>query len=226
MPYLDPGHRAGAGGGVALFVGMLGVRAALLLGYRTELAARVLSPLFLYHYFLQLAVKESVFERLIAIDLLVLCFADFGPRVGIRRAPRRPRRRTVWAERVLAAQTVFLYSGSGLWKVFNPAWHSGALLRSTLQSMWATRLGVRARSARILRASGPFSWTIIGSNWRSARCCCSARTRPLALVLGTVFHLVQLLRAGDSGVPRRDGDVSAVHRAEHARALGHGRSRV
>jgi hypothetical protein len=188
-PYLVPDYAPSPAVAWLLFLAMPGCALLLLVGYRSELAARVLLALFLYHYFLELAVKESSFERLIAIDLLVLCFADSGRVWGFdaRRAGGTP---LVWAERVLMAQTVFLYSGSGLWKLLNPAWHSGALLRSTLQSMWATSLGfalVRAGSSE--RSWTLFSWSIIALELALGVLLCVRRTRPLGLVLGTAFHL-------------------------------------
>jgi vitamin K-dependent gamma-carboxylase len=171
-----------------LFIAMFACVLALLLGYRTELAARVLLVLFLYHYFLQLAVKQSVFERLIGIDVLVLCFADSGRVWGLdaRRAGAAP---NAWAERVLAAQSVFLYSGSGLWKLSNPAWHSGALLRSTLQSVWATPFGFALVRHGFSDATWTaFSWTIIVFEVTLGPLLLWRPSRPFALALGTLFH--------------------------------------
>jgi hypothetical protein len=191
VPYLVPDIAPAPAVAWVLFVSMLACTLALLIGYRSELAARALLGLFLYHYFLQLAVKESVFDRLIALDLIVLSFADSGRVWGLdaQRAPCATP--NVWAERLLMAQSVLLYSGSGLWKLSNPAWHSGALLRSTLQSMWATPLAFSlVRQGFSLPTWTAFSWTIIVFELSLGPLLLIRKTRPLALVLGTTFHLI------------------------------------
>jgi hypothetical protein len=189
-PYLVPDIAPPAAIAWALFAAMLACTVALLLGYRSELAAAALLGLFAYHYFLQLAVKESVFDRLIAFDLIVLCFADSGRVWGLdaRRAPARAP--VVWAERLLMAQAVLLYTGSGLWKLANPAWHTGVLLRSTMQSMFATSLAFALVRLDLSPAAWTaFSWAVIGFELSMGPLLLVRKTRPLALVLGAGFHL-------------------------------------
>jgi hypothetical protein len=189
VPYLVPDYAPGPALAWVLFLAMLACTGLLLIGYHSELAARAVLGLFLYHYFLQLAVKQSSFDRLIAIDLLVLCFADAGRVWGLD-ARRAGAEQTVWAERVLAIQTVFLYAGSGLWKLLNPAWHGGALLRSNLQSMWATPLGFAlVRSGFSEHTWTLLSWSIIALELALAVLLVIRRTRPLGIALGTAFHL-------------------------------------
>jgi hypothetical protein len=189
-PYLIPDVAPAPPIAWALFAAMLLCTGLLLVGYRAELAARALLGLFLYHYFLQLAVKESVFDRLIVMDLLVLSFADSGRLWGLDAGRPATAAANVWAERLLMTQAVLLYTGSGLWKVFNPAWHTGTLLRSTLQSMFATPLAFalvrQDLSAQVWTA---FSWTIIAFELSLGPLLLIRKTRPLALALGTTFHL-------------------------------------
>jgi hypothetical protein len=190
VPYLVPDYAPAPALAWPLFLAMPACALLLLAGYRTELAARALLPLFLYHYFLQLAMKQSSFERLIAIYLAVLCFADSGRTWGLdaRRAPRAAQ--TVWAERLIAAQSIFLYAGSGLWKLLNPSWHDGALLRSNMQSMWATPLGFAlVRLDFSERTWTLLSWSIIALELALALLLLVRRTRPLGIVLGIAFHL-------------------------------------
>jgi hypothetical protein len=87
-------------------------------------------------------------------------------------------------------QTLMLYFGSGLWKLFNPAWHTGALLRSTLQGMFASPLAF----AIVQRGFSESTWTlfslaIIGFELLIAPLLLVRRTRPLGLLLGVGFHL-------------------------------------
>jgi hypothetical protein len=189
LPYLLPDYAPAPVVAWLVFSSMLPLAVALLLGYRTELVARLLLLLFLYHYFLQIAVKQSSFDRLIAIYLIVLCFADSGRVWGFdaRRSGPAP---NAWAERVLAMQSMLLYFGSGLWKLFNPDWHTGALLRSTLQGMFASPLAF----AIVQRGFSDDTWTrfsltIIGFELLVAPLLLVRRTRPLGLLLGAGFHL-------------------------------------
>jgi hypothetical protein len=189
LPYLLPDYAPSPAVAWFLFVSMFLLAVTLLFGYRSELSARLLLVLFLYHYFLQIAVKQSSFDRLIVIDLIVLCFADSGRVWGLdARRPRLPP--CAWAERVLAMQTAMLYFGSGLWKLFNPAWHTGVLLRSTLQGMFASPVAF----AIVQRGFSEDTWTlfslaIIGFELLIAPLLLVRRTRPLGLLLGVGFHL-------------------------------------
>jgi vitamin K-dependent gamma-carboxylase len=189
VPYFLPDYAPAPTVAWLLFASMIALDLALLLGYRADLAARLLLLLFLYHYFLQMAVKQSSFDRLIIIYLLVLSFADAGRVFGLdaRRPGPRP---CVWAERLLGLQTVMLYFGSGLWKALNPAWHTGTLLRSTLQGMWASPLAFaivqRGFSDRVWTL---FSLGIIGFELLLAPLLIVRRTRPLGILLGLGFHL-------------------------------------
>jgi len=188
-PYLVPDLAPSPAIAWLLFGAMILLSVCVVVGYRTELSALALLALYLHHYFLQLAVKQSSFERLIILYLAILTLAGSGQRVGLdgcwARAPR-----LAWAERLIAAQSVFLYTGSGLWKLVNPAWHSGALLKSTFQGMWATPLAfsiARIDMPSWLWTAG--SWMVIALELSLGPLLRMRRTRRLALVLALLFHL-------------------------------------
>ncbi len=190
LPYLVPDYAPPPAAARALLGAMIAIDLALIVGYRSELAARLLLLLFLYHYFLQLAVRQSSYDRLIVIDLLVLCFADAGRVWGLDAQRRESEGSSVWGERVLAMQTLLLYFGSGLWKLCNPKWHTGVLLRSNMQGMWASPLAFAlVQSGLSEHAWTWLSWTIIGFELMIAPLLLVRRTRPLALALGLGFHL-------------------------------------
>lgn len=173
----------------AIFALTLACGVALVLGLRTALVAPLLLLLFFHHYFLQLAVKQSSFDRLSAIYLLVFCFADSGRVWGFdaRRPGPRP---TVWAERLIGAQTLLLYFGSGLWKMMNPAWHTGVLLHSNLQGMWATPIAFGlVRAIPSAETWTHASWGIIAFELLLAPLLLARRTRAIGLLFGVGFHL-------------------------------------
>jgi hypothetical protein len=189
VPYLLPDYAPPPALAWLLFSMMLGATVALTVGYRTAASAGLLLLLFLHHYFLQLAVKQSSFDRLIAIDLIVLCLAESGGGLGCV-ATRPGPQPTRWGERVLQIQTVLLYLGAGLWKAFNPAWHSGVLLRSNLQGMFATPLAFALVQQDLSqRTWAMFSLSIIALELAVGVMLMIPRLRAVALVLGTGFHV-------------------------------------
>jgi hypothetical protein len=187
-PYLVPDLAPSPAVAWLLFGAMPVLTLGVLVGYRTELTALLLLALYLHHYFLQLAVKQSSFERLIILYLAILSLAGSGQRLGID-GVRAPGPRLIWAQRLIAAQSVFLYTGSGLWKLLNPAWHSGALLQSTFQGMWATPLAFEIAALGLpAGAWAVASWSIIALELSLGPLLIWRKTRTLAVVLATAFH--------------------------------------
>lgn len=172
----------------ALYLLTLAACGALLIGWRTAVVVPLLLALFGAAYFLQIGVKQSSFDRLIAIDLLVLCFADSGRVLGLD-ARRQGPRPIVWPERMLQLQTVLLYLGPGLWKLLTPAWHTGMLLYSNMQGMWATPIAFAlVRTHTSITTWSAFSWTVIAFELALGPLLLIRRTRPFALALGALFH--------------------------------------
>lgn len=188
-PYLVPDLAPPPALAWLLFSALLGLCCSLLVGYRSELSAALLLVLYLHHYFLQLAVKQSSFERLIILYLAILALAGSGQRLGLD-ALRAPGPRVVWAPRLIAAQSVFLYSGSGLWKLFSPAWRSGAVLESAFQGMWATPLAFRIVQADLPPSAWTaLTWSVVALELSLGPLLLWRRTRMLAIVLATLFHI-------------------------------------
>ena len=63
---------------IGLFSATLVLAMLLTIGYRTRLVAPLLLLGFLYHYFLSFAVKDSSYDRLIIVYIVVLCCVDAG----------------------------------------------------------------------------------------------------------------------------------------------------
>lgn len=192
-PYLVPDYAPSAPVAYALVGLLLAAALALTLGYRTRVFAPLLLALFAYHYFLGLGEKQSAFDRLLAIDLLVLCFADSGRTFGLD-ANRPGGPPIAWPERMLALQTLFLYLGPGLWKLFTPGWHTGVLLESNLQSMFATPLAFELVRLELSSSTwAVMSWSVIAFELAMVPLLVVRRTRALALVMGTVFHALNCI---------------------------------
>ncbi len=190
VPYLVPDLAPPPLGAWLLYLAMLGATVSLLVGYRTTLSAWCLCLLFAHHYFLQLAIKQSSFDRLIGIYLLILCFAGAGSTWSLDARAGRARPTSVWAERMIMFQTVALYFGAGFWKAVNPHWHGGEMMWFTLQGMFATDVGFT-----IVRLGLP-AWVwdaatigIIVAEILLGLAFLFRRLRPSAIVAGTFFHL-------------------------------------
>jgi hypothetical protein len=123
-------------------------------GFVLGIATRVVAPAvfvaFLYHYFLHLATMDTSFDRLLIVFLAVLCCARLDAAWSLW--PWRPRNNAgraaaeaaslvpAWPARLIALQLSFVYLGSGLFKLFNPAWWDGKVLEFTFASPWGTDL--------------------------------------------------------------------------------------
>jgi hypothetical protein len=172
----------------ALFGCFLASAVALTLGYRPGLFAPLAIVLFFYHYFLQLAVKQSSFERLLAIYLIVLACAGSDRAWAIARRPAAVT--TAWPRRVLLMQAAALYFGAGLWKLLNPRWHTGRLLEATLQGMWATPLGFWIAGLGWTQSTWTaLSWATIAFELLLGVAILVRRTRVAAVAAGTLFHI-------------------------------------
>jgi hypothetical protein len=129
---------------------LLGLSAALTLGLWTRWVVPALIVVYLHHYLLALAVKDSAFERLIVIYLVALVPARADAVWAWRRRSEYARADVAGASLevtsasftpwILRFQTIVLYLGAGLWKLGNVEWHGPHLLRATLQSIWANPL--------------------------------------------------------------------------------------
>jgi hypothetical protein len=192
-PYFVPDYAPAPVVACLLFAALWLAALGLLLGVRASVTIPCLLLLYFYHYFLALAVKHSSFERLIAIYLLVLwpsrCDSVWALSTPADQNPKPAA--SSFAGRLIRFQTILLYLGAGLWKAANPAWRSGVLLAATLQGIWATPLafwlmerGASAQTWLLL------SRAVIAGEVLLAGLFFFTRTRPLAIVLGVLFHVI------------------------------------
>lgn len=159
---------------------------ALTLGYKPQLTTPLTLVLFLHHYFLQMAVKHSTFERLIIEWLLLLCFVSVGSHASTQAAG--------WVTRLIRFQTVMLYLGAGLWKAANPHWRSGELLKATLQGMWSTDAGFwLVRTVETDAGFALLSQSVIVGEILVGVLFCLPRAYPLAIAGGVTFHLSNVI---------------------------------
>ena len=175
-----------------LFAALLAVTACVIAGYRAAWTAPAMALLYLHHYFLQIAVCDTSFERLLMFFLVTLCFArsnrvwSLDARAG--RAGAAPA--DAWVGRIVRFQMIIFYFGCGLWKVFNPAWEDGLLLRNGYLGMWSTPMS----AALAWTDLSPQTWYVLTRvvAWMEivlAGLLLVRRTRPLGMVLGLLFHL-------------------------------------
>lgn len=161
------------------------------LGAFTRSACVCVLSLFLYHYLLQLGARQSSFDRLLVIYLIVLCLSDPGQAwsVDALRQPR-PAHAQRWAERLVRFQSIILYLGAGLWKAFNPGWQSGEVLYATLMSPWATSLGFRLSRLDLSSEQWALlSWSVVLGEIVLGLLLMFRRSWPLGIAAGVVFHL-------------------------------------
>jgi hypothetical protein len=171
-----------------IYAASLGAIALFTAGYRTALLAPVVLAAFLYHWCLNLAVKDTAYDRLIIILLLLSSFARLDGAWALGR-PSRGLPVPAWPAVLLRLQLALLYFGAGLWKLLSPAWHRGEMMEMTLAGPWGT----------------PAAAWLVGLGWPGALYTLLAfgviafelalgfalyvrPTRKLAMALGILFH--------------------------------------
>lgn len=129
-------------GAVALYALTMAVIGAFTVGLRTRWLTPLLLGCYLYFWLLNLAVKNTAYDRLNLIILATLCFAELDAVWAVlpsrRRNPHEEPRVLPWAGQLIALQLCFLYFGAGLWKFCAPAWQAGEMMKWTLLGPWGT----------------------------------------------------------------------------------------
>src|SRR6267154_3248942 len=101
----------------AVYLGTLLVIGAFTLGFKTRIVTPLMLTLFLYYYFLNLAVNNTAFDRLNIIFLVILCFAELDGAwsIQVRRldAGRKKKSVSIWPIRMITIQIILLYFGAG-----------------------------------------------------------------------------------------------------------------
>lgn len=192
LPWLVPDYGPPPAIAWLIYLLTLASMTALTLGYRTRIITPLTLLAFLYHYFLQLAVKDSTFERLIIEWLVLLCFVESDRLWSFRKRTTSDPQATVeaWAGNLIRFQTVMLYLGAGLWKAANPHWRSGVILHTTLQGMWSSDAGFwLVRAIPNDAAWATVSQVVIVGEILLGLFFCFRRTYPLAILSGIAFHL-------------------------------------
>jgi hypothetical protein len=181
-------------GAVALYTLMLAVIGAFIAGWRTRWITPVLLVLYVYFWLLNLAVKNTAYDRLNLLILATLCFGELDAVWAVapsrRRAPGEPPLVLPWAGRLVALQICFLYFGAGLWKFCAPAWQTGEMMKWTLLGPWGTP------AAFWFQKLGPPAWfwdlqtqAIVLFELVSGITFHVRRLRLATAVIGTFFHL-------------------------------------
>lgn len=169
--------------------------AALLVGYRTRIAAPLVLLFYAYHLALNLALKNTVYDRLTLIFLVLLCFAPLDRCWSLRPTGASDSDGVVRAPplfaRLLQLQLVSLYVGSGLWKatLSHEYWFQGEMMLNTMIGPWASPLAFW-----IVNLGLPlWFWTAVTWSvwvWELAGpLLYIPRARELMMLVGVVFHL-------------------------------------
>ncbi len=197
VPYLIPDLAMPPLLATLVYLAFLGSIAAFTVGYRTRLATPLVFTGYLYFYFLNLAVKNTSYDRLNLIFLLVLCLAPADGAWSVSRPrPERGAAARGWAVRLIGLQVALLYFGAGLWKLTAPPWHDPEMLRMTLAGTWGTPLGIAAAGAIPLWLFGVLNWSVIGLELAMPLLLVVRRTRTAAFAAGFAFHLANWIFLG------------------------------
>jgi hypothetical protein len=174
-----------------IYGGLLLSILAFTAGFYTRVATVLTFLGFEYHYYLNFAVRNATFDRINEIVLFVMCFTCAGEAWSLD-ARRRQSVADIpaWQIRLLQFQLAALYFGTGVWKLFNPAWHSPDIMRYSVGAAWSTPLAFE-----LLRPGWPdwvfsaLAWSVIVFELLAGFTLYFKKTRTPTMVIGTLFHL-------------------------------------
>ena len=124
----------------AVFLLTLAACAAFAAGWRTRLVAPAVLVLFAYHWALNLAVRNTAYDRLILLLLGIAWLAPLDAAWAVRPTGGRDGLIPAWGPRLLGLQLSLLYLGSGVWKLLSASWRSADMLPMTLAGPWGSPL--------------------------------------------------------------------------------------
>lgn len=117
-------------------------------GFLTRIALLIFLATFTYYWALYLHMLNSSFHRLLYVILLILLFSPCDRVWSIsrwleqRKAPKEDSSRVpLWTQRLICVQIMFMYLGTGIFKILSPAWNDGENVASSLMGDWATPMG-------------------------------------------------------------------------------------
>ncbi|MBX9721709.1 MAG: hypothetical protein K2X81_09965 [Candidatus Obscuribacterales bacterium] len=111
-------------------------------GYKSKFTTPALLLMFLYHFFLNIAVKACSYERLLLMSLVLMCFGEIDA-AWSHTAMCKPKedgeaKVSAWLTRLLAFHLAYFYALTGVFKLLSPGWHSGEIIKGVMSGVWAS----------------------------------------------------------------------------------------
>ena len=191
LPVLIPDVAPPAAVAWALWTLTLAACGALALGWRTRVVTPLVLALFAWHWGLNLAVRNTAYDRLILLLLGIAALAPLDAVWALRPTGRaRPALVPAWGPRLLGLQLALLYLGSGVWKLLSPGWRDADMLPLTLAGPWGTPLAFDVVGLGLPR----WFWLgmalgVIGFEVAAGFTLWVPRLRLLTLAAGAAFHV-------------------------------------
>jgi len=142
VPYRIPDIVPGPAGAYLIYCSTLGLIVAFIIGFKTRLVTPLLFIFYLYHYLINLAVKNHSYDRVTMCLLAVLCFAEVDRVWSASNVYRKKLSQNImimgWAQRFICVFLCVLYFGMSAYKLTNPNWHSGIMLEMNMYGEWGT----------------------------------------------------------------------------------------
>ncbi|MBI3416993.1 MAG: hypothetical protein HY043_17010 [Verrucomicrobia bacterium] len=165
-----------------------------ILGCATLLLTPVLLLFYLYFFLLNLAVKDSAYDRLNLIFLFISCFAELDAAWSLAptfvKHPGQIKLITPWAARLIGWQLCLLYLGAGLWKLHSPQWHESQFMYWTLIGVWASELSFWfVNLGWPMWFYGLIGWSVIVFELAAPLTFHLRSTLKATIVLGILFHV-------------------------------------
>jgi hypothetical protein len=118
------------------------------IGLLTRPALLLLLLFFTYYWTLYLHMFNTSFHRLLYVITFILLFSpcaqvwSVGSYLkGKNRDPESKSNVSLWTQRLICIQVIFVYFGTGVFKIMSPAWNNGENVATSLMGDWASPVG-------------------------------------------------------------------------------------
>jgi len=194
VPFIIPDIAPGPVGAYLIYYSMLALIAAFIVGLKTRFVTPLVLIFYLYHYFINLAVKNHSYDRVIIYLLLVLSFAEIDRVWSVSKRLRKKISKNEmimgWAQRLICVLLCVIYFGMSVYKFTDPDWYTGTMIEMNMHGEWGTPL------AYWIISLGLPAWVFTGMAWSTIALemilAWTLFVKPLqkyVFLLGTLFHL-------------------------------------
>ena len=164
----------------------------LMIGWKSRWMAPIILIIFLYYYLLTFSARNSSYDRLIMLFLLLMSLGgqQLDKAFSISKSNTDTQLVSAWFKRLMCVQVTLFYFGTGYFKLFLPHWQDEQMLPMTMSSLWATPAAFWLLSLNLpIWFFELMTKAIIGFELSCGFLFWIRHVQKIAFILGIIFHL-------------------------------------